>query len=302
MPPENSPIIDWRQTFFLNFILQYFHFTIEFEIADPVKEPDGTRWKIDQTITYPVYASPSKHSMDKHKGSHTEITFPDLYFTVDNFDQLLQNTTLAAGQRLFISLVSNFNDFPHGKCPPELTSFMAEKVLFDGSVTHTDVRGAFWQSKQAHSFLGIGASAHRAFIGLNGPHQRGKSQIAIQQVSEAPKEEAPSSPRSTALPGPTPSLGSLQEGDRARTRASTEPSSASGTTETKSSSWSPYLRGLLSTATTKLAKQLRGPTTDSLNVFSTFISLSWMSIMYDLLSSKGARTPNSAKVFKRKKT
>lgn len=51
-----------------------------------------------------VYASPSRRKMDT-KGDSEEICYPNIFFTVDNFDEIFKDILVRDGEMVCVELV-----------------------------------------------------------------------------------------------------------------------------------------------------------------------------------------------------
>jgi Uncharacterized conserved protein (DUF2045) len=71
-------------------------------------------------LQFQVYASPSKRKMDS-KGDKEEITFPQICFMVDNFDEVFQEIVVRDGEMVCVELVASLDE-------------LVKSVIFLGSI------------------------------------------------------------------------------------------------------------------------------------------------------------------------
>jgi hypothetical protein len=75
-----------------------------------------------------VYATPSKREFES-KGTEEKITYPFLYFTVDDFDQAFNEMIVKEGEMVCVELVAN-----DGRI---------RKVLFLGSISYEALKKVY---------------------------------------------------------------------------------------------------------------------------------------------------------------
>jgi len=128
--PIGNVDIDWEETVYLNVILQSFFYTLTLGI---VSRTGSSSVQILSKKSIKVYASPSSRSMQEGKGQEEVISFPDIFFTVDNFeDDLLNKLTLKDGETLCIELTAR------DKKRQDLDS----TVLFSGCISYEPLRNS----------------------------------------------------------------------------------------------------------------------------------------------------------------
>lgn len=85
-----------------------------------------------------VFASPSMHNMDS-KAQQTIITYPDIYFTIDNFDDVFGETVVLDGESLCVELVAAMRGHED----------RYRSSVFRGMVDYEALRAAFYQRVRA---------------------------------------------------------------------------------------------------------------------------------------------------------
>ncbi|XP_023223264.1 uncharacterized protein KIAA0930 homolog [Centruroides sculpturatus] len=89
--PIGDGDIDWEETVYLNLILQQLEYTLTCAICTRTSSKD---LQILKRHSQRVYASPSRRSMDC-KGEMEEISYPNIFFMVDNYDEASLSTRVA---------------------------------------------------------------------------------------------------------------------------------------------------------------------------------------------------------------
>ncbi|MCP9265450.1 hypothetical protein DINM_020754 [Dirofilaria immitis] len=156
-PILNDPSINWEETVCLNLILQQ-----------------------------RVYPSPSKRRMDS-KGECEEITYPKIYFAIDDFEEIFSDVVVRDGECVCVELVAK------DRCRN------CEAVVFLGSIRYEvlkqayDARASFsWQ--WAQKFISPN-QRRREFVRMRGPHGKGYAEMAVMRVPncgyETPLSEQP---------------------------------------------------------------------------------------------------------------
>eukprot|EP00035_Acanthoeca_spectabilis_P038716 m.55649 g.55649 ORF g.55649 m.55649 type:complete len:220 (-) comp9260_c0_seq3:525-1184(-) len=102
LPPITGRDYNWEQSACLNLLMQ--QVTYELTSAICRRDPDSLKLKIIEKRTISVYPSPSKRSLEV-KMTDEQITFPFLYFTVDNFDELFEGMVVTQGHDACVELV-----------------------------------------------------------------------------------------------------------------------------------------------------------------------------------------------------
>lgn len=85
--PIGNLDIDWEETLYLNVILQNFEYTVTCAVC---ARTSGNQMQILKRNAQKVYASPSHRQMDG-KGDNEQITYPNIFFSLDNYDEASTN-------------------------------------------------------------------------------------------------------------------------------------------------------------------------------------------------------------------
>ena len=171
-PEEGHPGVDWEATFLVNLVLNQ----IEYELVVAVCKAGGPRvWERAVSVThYKVFASPESRQMDV-KGAATQVCFPNMSFTVDNFDEIFQSTVLMEDEVLAIELVAWIRGGSR--------DYMG--VVFQGMVEYPRLANAF-KKRLTRSATSMSKKRIREdlrdtvqFLMLRGGHNKGRAQVAM---------------------------------------------------------------------------------------------------------------------------
>eukprot|EP00047_Mylnosiga_fluctuans_P014743 m.40867 g.40867 ORF g.40867 m.40867 type:complete len:354 (-) comp5637_c0_seq1:587-1648(-) len=161
LPPEiGSPTINWEETVCLNFLLQRFHYRLTMVVSS--RDESSKALKTISRCDQDIYCSPSRRNMDS-KGSQDVITYPDLFFTLDNFEDLFHSIVVPPNSSLRIELVA-----------------AAGKIfvpIFSGQVGHSALSASY-----ARQTTTVSTQTKREFLQLTGPNNVGSAQVAVAQV------------------------------------------------------------------------------------------------------------------------
>ncbi|VDO41080.1 unnamed protein product [Onchocerca flexuosa] len=120
-----------------------------------------------------VYPSPSKRRMDS-KGECEEITYPRIYFAIDDFEEIFNDVVVRDGECVCVELVAKDR------------SRNCEAVIFLGSIRYEvlkqayDARASFsWQ--WAQKFISPN-QRRREFVRMRGPHGKGYAEMAVMRL------------------------------------------------------------------------------------------------------------------------
>ncbi|CAH8595478.1 unnamed protein product [Schistosoma haematobium] len=89
LPKLTDDYVDWEETVYLNLLMQYFVYVVTVAVCTRTGPQE---WQILKKFSQTVYASPSHRQMNI-KGSYEEIVYPDLYFTIDNYEEEVCKST-----------------------------------------------------------------------------------------------------------------------------------------------------------------------------------------------------------------
>lgn len=86
--PIGDPDVAWEETLYLNLVIHQFEYTMTLAVCTRTSPKDI---QVLKRHCQRVYASPSRRRMDM-KGDVEEITYPNVCFMVDNFDEVRRRT------------------------------------------------------------------------------------------------------------------------------------------------------------------------------------------------------------------
>lgn len=99
IPGERS--INWEETVCLNIILQQ----IDYFVTCAVCLKSSSNLQIIRKNCQRVYPSPSRRRMDA-KGECEEITYPKIYFAIDDFEQVFNDVIVSEGECVCVELIA----------------------------------------------------------------------------------------------------------------------------------------------------------------------------------------------------
>lgn len=100
--PIGNMDIDWEETLYLNLIMHSF----EYELTCAIVSRTGSQTiQILNKKAQRVYASPSQRCMSG-KAAEEKISYPDIYYSVDNYEDTLSRLILKDGESFCIELVA----------------------------------------------------------------------------------------------------------------------------------------------------------------------------------------------------
>ncbi|XP_004343079.1 hypothetical protein CAOG_07220 [Capsaspora owczarzaki ATCC 30864] len=308
-PAPFDRAINWEETFYLNLILNQFEYSLTVAICRTVKEPipivagapaavpgqpprTRDRLVIHKKVTQRVYPSPSKRNMDSGKAEETELTYPHIFFTVDNFDEIFSEVYIVEDECLCLEMVA----WPHGS--PEQKS-----TVFQGSVVYAALLNAYQAKVKKSTPLYLSLLARSRgdveFLMLRGPGGKGEAQVAMSRLlphgsgSSLPVASQQQQQQASSDAGqPATAKAAAAALSSPSTTTSSSSSSSSASSEVKRiASWS---FGMFDSAVKKVQayaatkkQQVSGPQkgdSPALNAFLTFISLPWDLIVKDVVT------------------
>ncbi|XP_022253259.1 uncharacterized protein KIAA0930 homolog [Limulus polyphemus] len=135
--PIGDPDIDWEETLYLNLILQQFEYTLTCAICTRTSPKD---LQILKRHSQRVYASPSRRSMEC-KGEVEEIAYPNIFFMVDNYDEVFQDIIVRDGEMVCVELLATDRDGT------------LQGVVFLGSIHYEALKRVYDARVGKHYFL-----------------------------------------------------------------------------------------------------------------------------------------------------
>ncbi|XP_065579738.1 uncharacterized protein KIAA0930 homolog [Artemia franciscana] len=100
--PIGNPDIAWDETVYLNLIIHSLRYELTVAVCSRTSLKD---FQVLKKHTQKVFALPSRRRMDS-KSDTEDISFPDICFSVDNFDDIYENIILRDGEFLCVELVA----------------------------------------------------------------------------------------------------------------------------------------------------------------------------------------------------
>ncbi|VDK84227.1 unnamed protein product [Litomosoides sigmodontis] len=305
-PLLNDPSINWEETVCLNLILQQLDFQVTCAVCIKTSPQN---LQILRKNCQRVYPSPSKRRMDS-KGECEEITYPKIYFAIDDFEQVFSEVVVRDGECVCVELVARdrYRNY--------------EAVIFLGSIRYEvlkqayDARTSFswhWTQKFITS-----NQRRREFVRMRGPHGKGYAEMAVMRLPncgyETPVSEQSFSFESLGQCGMrrmsdtnlshypqrlmvTSGLSDGSDANRGR-RWQSEMDTLNQYREVEASSIDDVLNeGMMSRlwsvrgfgqAWHRLREKRRAESTP-LNAFLTYITLPWSTVLEDLLMERPRR-------------
>lgn len=181
---------DWEETVYLNLILHEFEYILTCAICTQASVKD---LEILKKHSKRVYASPSKRDLES-KGTEEVITYPNIYFMIDDFDEAFNEMVVKEGEMVCVELVANDG--------------LTQKVLFIGSVKYEalkkvyDARASTGSKLVQRMSLGNFAQKRVEFVKMRGPGAKGYAQMAVSRHqkpeynSSTPGSSQPATPMS----------------------------------------------------------------------------------------------------------
>jgi Uncharacterized conserved protein (DUF2045) len=172
--PIGDPEIDWEETVYLNLVIHQFDYYLTLAICTRTSPKN---LQILKRHSQRVYASPSRRKMDS-KGEAEEITFPQICFCIDNFDEVFQDILVRDGEMVCVELVAKDKDGTN------------QGVIFLGSIRYDalkkvyDARQSSLSSKMAQrvtfGLFNSNASQTRCeYVRMKGPNKKGFAEMAV---------------------------------------------------------------------------------------------------------------------------
>uniref|UniRef100_A0A8C5GD85 Zgc:172139 n=1 Tax=Gouania willdenowi TaxID=441366 RepID=A0A8C5GD85_GOUWI len=103
LPGLGDPDIDWEESVYLNLILQKLDYVVTCAVCT---RSDAGDIHIHKKKCQEVFASPSKHAMDS-KGEESKMSYPNIFFMIDNFEEVFNDMTVGEGEMVCVELVAS---------------------------------------------------------------------------------------------------------------------------------------------------------------------------------------------------
>ncbi|XP_061085118.1 uncharacterized protein KIAA0930 homolog isoform X2 [Conger conger] len=162
LPGLGDPDIDWEESVYLNLILQKLDYVVTCAVCT---RSDAGDIHIHKKKSQQVFASPSKNPMDS-KGEESKMSYPNIFFMIDNFEEVFSEMTVGEGEMVCVELVAS----------DKSTTFQG--VIFQGSIRYEALKKVYDN---------------------RGPQGKGHAEMAVSRVptgdtSPCNTEEDPDSP------------------------------------------------------------------------------------------------------------
>ncbi|KXJ12125.1 Uncharacterized protein KIAA0930 [Exaiptasia diaphana] len=245
LPSLGDPDINWEETVCLNLVLHQ-----------------------------KVYASPSRRRMDS-KGEGTEISYPNMFFIVDNFEEVYKDFSIKENEMVCVELVAHDkSDSMRGVIFLGSIRFEALKKVYEGRASVAT------KMAQKMSMGWWKGQSTTEFIKMKGPGGKGHAEMSISRPKDCTDGQM-FCPDCGGVDGSEP-LTSLE--DNICQCKTTEDNTESSTTN---QSFSKRKKGANTSPTNSAAqwmkfrrKSLGAP---SLCAYLTYVTLPWHKIMTDIL-------------------
>ncbi|XP_064601842.1 uncharacterized protein KIAA0930-like [Liolophura sinensis] len=172
-PELTDSTVNWEETVYLNIILHQFEYTATVAICTRTSLKE---LQILKKFTQRVYPSPSKRRMDS-KGTEEEMAYPNIYFAVDNFEEIFSEIIVRDSEMVCVELVASDRDGT------------LQGVLFLGSIRYEALRNVYDARASLTSRLAQNMSlgwfkGHKRveFMRMRGPHGKGHAEMAVSRV------------------------------------------------------------------------------------------------------------------------
>jgi uncharacterized membrane protein YgcG len=166
MPEAGNPNYNWEESTCLNLLLQ--DTTYMLTVAVCSRDPQSKKLKVIHKLSNQVYASPSKRSMES-KSTDEIITYPLLYFSIDDFDQRFEDVVVAPTECVCVELVAKSGE--------------VRSTVFSGAVTHSQLAASFSTKSSRQLFASKSKKgAKMEFLHMLGPKGLGQAEMAVSTV------------------------------------------------------------------------------------------------------------------------
>lgn len=161
---------DWEETVYLNLILHEFEYTLTCAICTQSGAKD---LEILKRHSKRVFASPSKRDLQS-KGTEEEITYPNIYFTIDDFDSAFNEMIVKENEMVCVELIANDGKF--------------RKVLFLGSIKYESLKKVYdaRASTSSRMLQKVFSQKRVEFVRMKGPGAKGYAEMAVSRYEKDP--------------------------------------------------------------------------------------------------------------------
>ncbi|KCV69653.1 hypothetical protein H696_04068 [Fonticula alba] len=192
---EESLIINWRETFYLNTVVQL---NFQLMVAVCTRRSVGTEVALEahRHVAKRVYASPNMTRMDQ-KGHDYAVSYPLIYFIVEDFEDAFANIIIHENEYLCVEVSVNFQ-VPDQQGSVVASTSVSQKLniptqqtpdrpmkvtIFQGAVNWQALLNTF-QKQQVSTLPFTRAAASSSgdrveYIMMRGPGDKGHTQVAV---------------------------------------------------------------------------------------------------------------------------
>uniref|UniRef100_A0A914XRD3 Uncharacterized protein n=1 Tax=Plectus sambesii TaxID=2011161 RepID=A0A914XRD3_9BILA len=169
-PVPGDTSVNWEETVCLNLILQQLDFHVTCAVCTKTSPQN---LQILRKNCQRVYPSPSRRRMDS-KGEGEEIAYPNIYFAIDDFENVFNDVIVRDGECVCVELVAR-DRYRHRESAVFLGSIRYEvlKQVYDTRASNT------WQWAQK---LMSSGQRRQEFVRMRGPHGKGYAEMAVARV------------------------------------------------------------------------------------------------------------------------
>ncbi|XP_061618709.1 uncharacterized protein KIAA0930 homolog isoform X2 [Phyllopteryx taeniolatus] len=174
LPGLGDPDIDWEESVYLNLVLQKLDYVVTCAVCT---RSDAGDIHVHKKKCQEVFASPSKHAMDS-KGEESKMSYPNIFFMIDNFEEVFQDMTVGEGEMVCVELVASDK------------SNAFQGVIFQGSIRYEALRKVYdnrvsvaAKMAQRMSF-GFYKFSGLEFVRMKGPQGKGHAEMAVSRVPD----------------------------------------------------------------------------------------------------------------------
>ncbi|XP_068611182.1 uncharacterized protein KIAA0930 homolog isoform X2 [Brachionichthys hirsutus] len=172
LPGLGDPDIDWEESVYLNLTLQKLDYVVTCAVCT---RSDAGDIHVHKKKCQEVFASPSKHAMDS-KGEESKMSYPNIFFMIDNFEEVFSDMTVGEGEMVCVELVASDK------------SNAFQGVIFQGSIRYEALRKVYdnrvsvaAKMAQRMSF-GFYQYNNMEFVRMKGPQGKGHAEMAVSRV------------------------------------------------------------------------------------------------------------------------
>eukprot|EP01137_Pigoraptor_chileana_P022752 Opistho-2@88007 len=135
LPSPTSARINWEESFYLNLIVNQFEYTLTVAIC---KQDSSGKLRCLSRVSQRVYGSPSRRQMHMtDKAVETELTYPLIYFTVDNFDDIFGEVFVQQEESLCVELVACTSIITRDVPPSTSSPSLSRSLSATGAAVHS---------------------------------------------------------------------------------------------------------------------------------------------------------------------